>query len=175
MPANAMYLSATFITLYGLIFLGSSTAFSAMVSACIFFLQTSCVIPQAILVYRGRNKVLPARHFDLGRFGYAVNITAVLWVLFLDVLYCFPTSLPATSTNMSYVSVVAAGLILFVVGLWFTTKRGVFKGPRVDVVLLNERRNAAIYGEGTVVEGQGVGGDDDLKKEKSKGEIDVKD
>lgn len=76
---------------------------------------------------------------------------------------------------MSYVSVVAAGLILFVVGLWFTTKRGVFKGPRVDVVLLNERRNAAIYGEGTVVEGQGVGGDDDLKKEKSKGEIDVKD
>lgn len=48
---------------------------------------------------------------------------------------------------MSYVSVVASGLIGFVIILWFTTKRGVFKGPQIDVALLEERRNAAIQGE----------------------------
>ena len=117
-----------------------------MVSACIFFLQTSCVIPQAILVYRGRDRVLPPRYFDLGRLGYPINIIAVLWVVFLDILYCFPTALPATSVNMSYVSVVACGLVAFVVGLWFTTKRGVFKGPKVDLELLTDRREAALFG-----------------------------
>lgn len=55
--------------------------------------------------------------------------------------------MPVTAANMSYVSVVAFGLIAFVIGLWFTTKRGVFKGPRIDIELLEERRNAALEGE----------------------------
>ena len=118
-----------------------------MVSTCIVFLQTSCVIPQAIILYRGRDRVLPPRHFDLGRFGAPINAIAVLWVVFLDILYCFPTSMPVTAQNMSYVSVVATGLVVFVVSLWFTTKRGVFKGPKIDMALLIERRNAAIQGE----------------------------
>jgi choline transport protein len=134
------------LQLYGLIFLGSTTAFSAMVSTCIVFLQTSCVIPQAILLYRGRDRVLPQRHFDLGRLGAPINAIAIAWVVFLDVLYCFPTSLPVSPQNMSYVSVVSAGLVVFVVTLWFTTKKGVFTGPKIDVELLTERRNAAIRG-----------------------------
>jgi choline transport protein len=91
--------------------------------------------------------VLPKRFFDLGRLGLPINITAVAWVVFLDILYCFPTTLPATPQNMSYVSVVAAALVAFVIGLWFTTKRGTFTGPRVDMELLNERRDAAIRAE----------------------------
>ncbi|KAJ6442490.1 amino acid transporter [Purpureocillium lavendulum] len=109
-PVNAILLSATITSLYGLIFLGSTAAFSSMVNNAIIFLQTSCIIPQAILLYRGREP----------------------WVVFLDVLYCFPTSMPVTAQNMNYVSVVGVGLLSFVVLLWFTTKRNVFKGPRVD-------------------------------------------
>lgn len=118
-----------------------------MVSACIVFLQTSCVIPQAILLYRGRDRVLPQRHFNLGRLGAPINTIAILWVVFLDILYCFPTARPVTPQNMSYVSVVVAGLVLFVVCLWFTTKRGVFTGPKINMELLVERRNAAIQGQ----------------------------
>ena len=148
MPANAVMLSATCISLYGLIFLGSTTAFSAMVGGAIIFLQTSCVIPQAILLYRGRSKVLPLRYFSLGRLGTAVNATAVAWVVFLDIVYCFPTVRPVTKTNMNYVSVVVVGLVAFVIGLWFTSKRGIFTGPKIDMDQLNERRMAAITGEG---------------------------
>jgi choline transport protein len=118
-----------------------------MVSAAIIFQQTSCVIPQAILLYRGREKVLPERHFKLGRLGPFINAIAVAWVVFLDVLYCFPVLLPATPQNMSYVSVVSVGLVAFVLGLWFTTKRKVFTGPNVDYALMEERRLAAIGGE----------------------------
>jgi choline transport protein len=122
-----------------------------MVSAAITFQQTSCIIPQAILLYRGRDKVLPERYFNLGRLGVPVNVIAVSWVVFLDILYCFPTAMPVTPQNMSYVSVVTVGLVGFVIALWFATKRGTFKGPHIDLALLNARRHAAIEGEGEMV------------------------
>ena len=123
-----------------------------MVSAAIIFQQTSCIIPQAILLYRGRD-LLPERYFNLGRFGPFVNATAVAWVVFLDILYCFPTVLPVTPQNMSWVSVVTVGLVAFIIALWFTTKRGTFKGPHIDMDLLNSRRHAALEGEAVYTEG----------------------
>lgn len=117
-----------------------------MVSAAIIFQQTSCIIPQAIVLYRGRDKVLPERYFNLGKFGPYINGLAVTWVTFLDILYCFPTLLPVTANNMSYVSVVSVGLVSFVIVLWFATKRKVFKGPKIDYDQLNARRHAAIEG-----------------------------
>jgi choline transport protein len=122
-----------------------------MVSAAIIFQQTSCIIPQAVLLYRGRDKVLPERYFNLGKLGAPINAIAVAWVVFLDVLYCFPTAMPVTPQNMSYVSIVSVGLVAFVIALWFATKRGTFQGPHIDLVLLNARRHAAIEGTTEVV------------------------
>jgi choline transport protein len=160
MPVNAVCLSGTVASvrnapsklsalsngrqLYGLIFLGSTTAFSAMVSAAIIFLQTSCIVPQAILLYRGRDKVLPQRYFSLGRYGVVVNATSVIWVLFLDVIYCCPTAMPVTIENMNYVSVVVVGLVTFVLSLWFISKKGEFAGPRINMAELEEKRVAAM-------------------------------
>ena len=115
-----------------------------MVNACNVFQQTTCIVPQAVVLYRGRDKVLPPRYFDLGRYGAPINAVAVAWVTFLNVVYCFPIALPVTATNMSYVSVVCIGLFSFVIVLWFTTKRGTFKGPLIDLDLLHARRMDAI-------------------------------
>ncbi|CAI7656511.1 unnamed protein product [Penicillium pancosmium] len=153
MPSNAALLSGTCVTIYGVIFIGSTTAFSSMVNAAIVFQQTSCIIPQAIVLLRGRSKVLPERYFNLGIFGAPINAIAVAWVLFLDVLYCFPTSMPVTPQNMSYVSVVTVGLVSFVIILWFLNKRNTFKGPNVDYNLLNMRRMANLRGEESTIEG----------------------
>ena len=128
-----------------------------MLSAAIIFQQTSWVIPQAIVLYRGRDSVLPPRHFSLGRLGPFINGLAVVWVVFLDVLYCFPVALPVTPQNMSWVSVVSTGLVAFVIALWFTTKKGVFKGPEVDHDWMNQRRLAAIEGERLDVDVSGSG------------------
>jgi choline transport protein len=126
-----------------------------MVSAAIIFLQTSCIIPQAILLYRGRDEVLPIPYFSLGKFGWIVNATAVTWVVFLDIVYCIPTVRPIKSVNMNYISVVCNGLVLFVIGLWFTSKRGKFTGPKINMEELIERRMAALNVEVT----HGIGGD----------------
>jgi choline transport protein len=55
--------------------------------------------------------------------------------------------MPVTPQNMSYVSVVCAGLVGFVIALWFTTKRGTFKGPKIDLEVLHARRVAAVEGD----------------------------
>jgi choline transport protein len=125
-----------------------------MVNTTILFLQTSCVIPQAILLCRNRDEVLPERYFSLGKFGVAVNAISVAWVVFLDVLYCFPVFRPVTPENMSYVSVVLVGLISIVVLIWFTTKKGKFTGPKINLELMNERRRAALNAELASVEGE---------------------
>lgn len=125
-----------------------------MVSAAIIFLQSSCILPQAILLYRGRDKVLPERYFSLGRYGVAINAISVAWVVFLDVVYCLPVFLPVTPQNMNYVSVVCTGLVGFVLGLWFISKKKSFTGPKIDMVALTERRMAALHG-GIIVDGVG--------------------
>lgn len=125
-----------------------------MVSATILFLQTSCVIPQAILLFRGR-EVLPERHFNLGKYGPVVNAIAVAWVTLIDVLACFPVFLPVTPHNMSYVAVVTVGLVAFVIILWITVKRGRYVGARVDFETMHARRRAALYSDPQVLDGQG--------------------
>lgn len=122
-----------------------------MVGANIIFLQTSCVIPQAILLYRGRDRVLPKRHFSLGRYGTFINATAVLWVVALDIIYFIPTLQPVTVTNMNYVSVVTAGIVTFILVLWFTTKRNSFKGPAIDLDLIRMRREEALHQDEVVL------------------------
>jgi choline transport protein len=120
-----------------------------MVNAPIIFLQTSCIIPQAILLYRGRDRVLPKWYFSHGRYGFATNAVAVAWVCFLNILYW-----PITSQHMSYVSVMCTGLVGFVLVLWFTSKRKTFRGPKVGYELLEERRIAAMHDGVIVTEGE---------------------
>ncbi|KAJ5358449.1 uncharacterized protein N7496_010862 [Penicillium cataractarum] len=150
-PLNALCLTGTVVSLYGLIFLGSSTAFSAMVGAAIIFLQTSCALPQAILLWRGRH-ILPERPFSLGRFGFAINLVSVLWVVLLDILCFFPVEMPVTKENMNYVSVVSMGLTFTVFVLYFFSKKGKYLGPRMP----NEDPSQATY---QVDEGQEVNTD----------------
>lgn len=116
------------------------------------FLQTSCAMPQAILLWRGREKILPDRFFNLGAWGTVVNATAVAWVVFLDVLACFPAIRPVTAENMNYMSAVGAGLVCMVLVFWFATKKGKFQGPTVNLVLIDARRQAALHRDTMAIE-----------------------
>lgn len=109
-------------------------------------------MPQAIPLWRGREKMLPDRFLKLGAWGTAVNATAIVWVIFLDGLACFPAIRPATAENMNYMSVVGASLICMVLAFWFVTKRGKFKGPTVNPAVIDARRQAALYRDALAIE-----------------------
>ena len=65
-PANATVLTGVVCIAYGAIYTGSTTAFNSFISLSILGLNVTYVIPQAIIVLRGREKVLPKRVFNLG-------------------------------------------------------------------------------------------------------------
>lgn len=129
MPANATLACSLVIVVYGLIYVGSTLAFNSFVNASILVMNVSYVIPQAIVLYRGRKAVLPDRHFDLGVMGPFINAFSVIWVSVFIVLFCFPVTYPTTVQSMNYVSVVVVGVVVIVLGGWYGGKRRTFTGP----------------------------------------------
>ena len=133
-PANATIATAVFCILYGLIYIGSTTAFNSFISLSILGLNITYVIPQAITVICGCDAVLPKRQFTLGpTFGPFCNIFAALWMMVFGILFCFPVFLPVTAQNMNYLSVVVVGVCLFILGLWWGGKRKTFTRPKIQI------------------------------------------
>lgn len=133
-PANATIVSGVLSIIYGVIYVASTTAFNSIISMCILSLNVTYVIPQAIVLYRGREKVLPKRHFNLGPIlGPFCNAFSTLWIAMYTVLFCLPSVLPVAVTSMNYVSVVVTGIVIAIALFWVGGKRRVFVGPDVTI------------------------------------------
>ncbi|KAI0146132.1 putative GABA permease [Xylariaceae sp. FL1272] len=131
MPMNATILCAVVISVYGLIYVGSTTAFNSFVNASILAMNVSYVIPQAIALYQGRERVLPVGELNLGKFGPWVNGFSVAWVSVYVVLFCFPLTYPTSVQSMNYVSVVTVAVVVIITGVWYGGKRKTFNGPKL--------------------------------------------
>ncbi|KAK9238150.1 choline transporter [Lipomyces kononenkoae] len=132
-PINATALCSIFCGFYGLIYIGSTTAFNSIIAVAILALNVSYAFPQGIVLFRGRDKVLPMRSFRLGGFGIFVNAFSCLWCAFYAVIFCFPTILPAEVGSMNYLSVVVVGIALLIVLFWYGEKRKTFTGPNINL------------------------------------------
>lgn len=100
-PLNALMLAAGLTILFGLILIGSSSAFNALISASVVALGVSYAIPIAINVFRGR-KMLPPRAFAMPNWlGWIANLVGLAYTTVTTVLFLFPPELPVTTTNMS--------------------------------------------------------------------------
>jgi hypothetical protein len=86
--------------LLGLIYLGSTAAFNAFVGVAVMCLGASYAMPIAISLANGRKDMADAP-FNLGRWGFAINIFAVLWTSFEIVLFSMPAVIPVTPASMS--------------------------------------------------------------------------
>ena len=74
LPLNALYLTTVLVVIFGCIFLGSSSAFNAIISVSVVALGVSYGMPVAINCLRGR-RMLPSRAFVLpGPFGWIANL-----------------------------------------------------------------------------------------------------
>ncbi|KAJ5999787.1 hypothetical protein N7481_000196 [Penicillium waksmanii] len=76
-PLRAIGFVVVVDLILGLIVLGSDLAFQSIISGGGLMLQVSYLVPVLIVLVRGR-KILPPRpHFDLGKWGYVINIFSV--------------------------------------------------------------------------------------------------
>lgn len=132
-PLYAHLLSHLFVAIIGCIFMGSSTAFNAIITACISILLVSYAIPCVIMIFVvGKNrfyKRLAAEHQALGirqefdearaKWYLVPNILTICWALFCLIFLSFPYVIPVDSTNMNYVCVVyGAVAILIAIALY---------------------------------------------------------
>lgn len=89
-PTRAIALCAGFNVLFGLLYLGPSVAFGAYIASCTIFLNVSYAFPVVTLLVRGRGVLekhqMPDTPFQLGRWGYAINWVAALFVVVTSVV-----------------------------------------------------------------------------------------
>lgn len=136
-PIYTTLAAVLFNCVYGLLYLASTTAFNSIVTSAVLFLNLSYAIPLAVVAVRGREKVLPVRAFNLGKFGYLLNIFAPLWVTLLGVMVCLPPTVPVSLATMNFSSVVLTGIFLIFLIFWFIIGKN-FHGPKINIQAMNE-------------------------------------
>lgn len=102
-PVWALVFNTVVIFIIGCVYLGSSTAFNAIIGTSLVLQHISFAIPAALLLYRRRStKYLPMdRSFNLRGFGWVANFVTLSFTLVVLVFYNLPVVLPVTGSNMS--------------------------------------------------------------------------
>ncbi|KAF4832464.1 Choline transport protein [Colletotrichum tropicale] len=137
-PVNALMVNSALIFVLGCIFLGSSTAFNALVATGLILQQVSFSFPAALALYHrfkgaaAFERVLPRCKFRLPQpVGVVANVLTIALGLIALIFYDFPVVMPVTASNMNYASVVIGVMGLFAIGNWFGYANGRYKGPRL--------------------------------------------
>ncbi|WFD45008.1 hypothetical protein MPSI1_003684 [Malassezia psittaci] len=140
LPLNSLILSASGVTVFGLIFIASDSAFDAITSAAVILLNLSYGIPIFVSCATRRSR-LPPRSYDLGpTLGWSVNIIGIAYVVLTTVLFLFPSEIPTSGSSMNY-SIVAVSIVMILsLGYWFVHGQRHFKGPQIEA-LYNEIRD----------------------------------
>lgn len=103
-PVWCLLINAFWVLVFGCIYLGSSTAFNAILNSCIILQMVSFAIPCALLLLRRRSSVvLPeTRAFKLrGALGWIANTVVIITAIIQVVFFSFPPAIPVTGTSMS--------------------------------------------------------------------------
>lgn len=130
-PFWALTLSTVVDCLLGLIYFGSSAAFSSFTGVATICLSTSYGLPILVSVMQ-RRRQLKGASFSLGKFGMVINITTLCWILLSIFLFCMPTNLTGLdSSTMNYASVVFAGFASISIIWYFAWGRKNFSGPPI--------------------------------------------
>ena len=133
-PLESLGFTVVVVVVFGCIFLGSSSAFNAIVSASVVALGLTYAIPVAINCLRGRKMLPPTRAFVLPEwFAWPANLLGIAYVILTTVLFVFPPALPVTGSSMNYCIVAFAIVLIISIIQWFVDGRKNYTGPQIDL------------------------------------------
>jgi amino acid transporter len=140
-PLNSVLVSLIVTILLSLINIGSTVALAAIVSLTITSLMSAYILSiGCILLKRFRNEPLPHRRWSLGRFGMAINIAAMAFLLPVFVFAFFPLMAEVDKQTMNWSVVMYIGLITLASVYYIIRGRNHFVAP----VALVRREEAAL-------------------------------
>jgi len=130
MPLNAMGLISVICFLLSLIYIGSSTAYNAIISLSGIAASTSYIIPILFIALRKvSGSSIKYGPFKLGRWGIPINLTAIAYLLYIVVWMPFPQFVPVTRETFNYAGPVFGTIILMALGDWCISGRKRFEIP----------------------------------------------
>lgn len=127
LPIWSIALSFIITVLLGLINVGSATAFNAVISLMVASYLASYLLPIALLAWkRWTKQELQVGRWHMGRFGLAINITAIIWTTIVFIFSFWPSSSSVTLQTMNWAVLLWGGI--FVLGcLLYIRQRRYFK------------------------------------------------
>ncbi|KAI9815939.1 MAG: hypothetical protein M1827_001931 [Pycnora praestabilis] len=132
-PLYSVWVFTIICILINLIGLGSYAAIAAIFNLTAIALDWSYCIPIICKMAFGKFEPGP---FHLGKAGFWINAWAVVWTLFVSIIFILPTIRPVTKENMNYVCVILVAVGLFAVIYWYAAGRYYYTGPRVKAQLV---------------------------------------
>lgn len=129
MPINALGLISGFCFLFSLIYIGSSTAFNAIVALTGLGLHVSYFFPILFFMLKKIKGEVKMGPWSMGRWGIPVNIFTLVYLIFVIIWMPFPVELPVTATNMNYAGPVFLAILLMALADWIISGRKRFQIP----------------------------------------------
>jgi amino acid permease (GABA permease) len=140
-PTNSIWLCVAISALLVLPSLWNTTAYLAATSIAVIGLYIAYVAP---VFLRRRNPDFVRGPWHLGRWSALVGWLAIVWVIFICVLFILPTASPITATTFNYTIVAVVAVVGAATIWWFAGARKWFTGPRQNVL------DRAAHGEQTM-------------------------
>jgi amino acid permease (GABA permease) len=129
-PTNAIWLAAVFALVLGLPYLWNPTAYAAVTSIAVIGLYIAYVTPTFLRLRQGDSFQRGPWH--LGRWSRPIGIIAIIWVIFITILFMLPTVSPITTANFNYTVFAVVAVVGFAGIWWLVSARNWFTGPRVQ-------------------------------------------
>ncbi|KAL1845287.1 hypothetical protein VTK73DRAFT_741 [Phialemonium thermophilum] len=131
-PVQAALLCWAIIAVLGFVYLGSSTAFNALVGCNVLLANISYGFPIALMLFR--RKHLRSSAFPLGNIlGPILNGISLAWILFMVIFFNFPFTMPVAADNMNYSSVIIGAILIFSTIYWLVHGRKTYQGPKTEI------------------------------------------
>ncbi len=129
-PTNAIWLAAGGALILGLPYLWNSAAYGAVTSIATIGLYIAYVTPTYLRLRQG--KTFQRGPWHLGRRSYAIGWTAVVWVIFIAILFMLPQFGPIGWKTFNYAPIAVAVVIGYAGIYWLASARKWFTGPKVQ-------------------------------------------
>ncbi|KAK2468052.1 hypothetical protein H9L39_20274, partial [Fusarium oxysporum f. sp. albedinis] len=123
-PVHALMLCSVLVSILSALCIASSTAFNSLAAGVIIFPSLSYTLP-AIFSLLPRNKHIKGP-FNLGVIGTISKVITAAFCIFATVIYSFPYVMPATASNMNYISAIIGVFFIWVVLDWAVRARKSF-------------------------------------------------
>jgi amino acid permease (GABA permease) len=130
-PTNSIWFAAVGAFILGVPYLWSPVAYGAVTSIATIGLYVAYGIPILLRLIAGDKFQRGPWH--LGQWSRPVGIIAVIWIVFISILFVLPQFAPGnTLATFNFAIVAVAVVLVYSGGYWLLSAKNWFKGPKVQ-------------------------------------------